>query len=269
MNNFYRITRKVLHLVRCPYYIRALTRGTAAAIEHEPILKQLGAGIIDDVVDIGANIGQFSLVCRKRLPQAKIFAFEPLLEPARRFKAVFRGDQRTKIFQVAVGPVSQKIEMYISKSIDSSSLLPIGDAQSKIFPGTELSHKEVVYVEPLTSYISNNMLSKYSLLKIDVQGYELEVLRGCQELLNLFVAVYVECSFIRLYQGQPLAYEVISWLDLQGFSLECIGAVTYHKNGLSIQGDFLFLRKGFGSNFMSSLSNSKMVVSKSKNSSSS
>ena len=59
-----------------------LQHGVAAAIEHRRAMGQLN---VRTVVDIGANIGQFSLLCRVLYPAAQIYAFEPQDEPAQRF----------------------------------------------------------------------------------------------------------------------------------------------------------------------------------------
>ena len=85
-----------------------------------------------------------------------------------------------------------------------------------------------------------------SLLKLDVQGYELHALRGCVTLLDAFAWVYCECSFVELYAGQALADEVIAWLRAHGFAL--IGAynMAFDHDGRAVQADFLFARHGLG-----------------------
>lgn len=234
---------KAGRLLFVPLYRRGLRRGVAAAIEHTAILAFLKAREVSDVVDVGANIGQFSLLCRYWLPQAKIWAFEPLRTPAERFRAVFENDPDTRIFEAAIGATPSESDIHVSRAVDSSSLLPIGAAQSQMFPGTEESHLERVRVAPLDTFLKREVLSENSLLKIDVQGYELEVLGGCENLLDRFSAVYVECSFVELYEGQALAHEVIDWIHAKGFHLARIGWVTLGKSGMSVQGDFLFLRE--------------------------
>ncbi|MFZ1337577.1 MAG: FkbM family methyltransferase, partial [Paracoccaceae bacterium] len=83
-----------------------------------------------------------------------------------------------------------------------------------------------------------------ALLKIDVQGYEQQVLEGCETLLSRFDWVFAELSFVELYAGQTLAPEVIGWLETRGFRLDgvYVSDMSY-KNGRMIQGDFLFHRK--------------------------
>ena len=92
-------------------------------------------------------------------------------------------------------------------------------------------------IAPLDAFLKREELSDIALLKIDVQGYELEVLKGCESLLDLFDAVYVECSFVELYEGQALAYEVIDWMHERSFCLAGMGSMSYGKQGISVQGD--------------------------------
>jgi FkbM family methyltransferase len=234
---------KASRLARAPLYRHGLRNGVGAAIEHEAILSFLTGHKICDVIDVGANCGQFSLVCRHSLLQANIFAFEPLRQPAEKFRRIFARDPRTRLIQSAIGAELCELEMHVSEAVDSSSLLPIGVAQRQIFPGTEESHRERVRVGPLDSFVKPDDLSEGSLLKIDVQGYELQVLNGCESLLDKFVAVYVECSFVELYESQALAYQVIDWLQKRDFYLARIGLLTFDNAGLSVQADILFLRQ--------------------------
>jgi len=79
-------------------------------------------------------------------------------------------------------------------------------------------------------------------LKLDVQGFELEALRGCEDLLDRFACVYAECSFVEMYAGQALADEVIAWLRDRGFRLRGVHNMVYDRGGRAIQADFLFTR---------------------------
>jgi hypothetical protein len=79
------------------------------------------------------------------------------------------------------------------------------------------------------------------LLKIDVQGFELEVLRGGVATLPRVAEVYVECSFFELYEGQALADEVIAFLLASGLRLAGVFNLVRHRNE-AIQADLLFRR---------------------------
>ena len=214
-----------------------LRYGVAAAIEHDFFFRSYD---FETVVDIGANTGQFSLVMKKNFPTASILAFEPLRQPFLTYSKIFEGDSYVKIFNSAIAPKTGVAEINLSKSCDSSSLLEISDLQDEIFPGTNAIGSENISMGPLDSFVSKEQIKGASLLKLDVQGFELEVLRGCNGLLGLFDMVYCECSFFELYVGQALAPVIIEFMRVEGFVLQGFNNVQYDDKGSTIQADFIF-----------------------------
>lgn len=210
----------------------------AAGVEHIPVLFALDT--CHTVVDIGANRGQFALVARHCLPQARIFSFEPLPEPAAKFRTVFSDDPSVTLYQSAIGPVRGEATIHVSARDDSSSLLPITAMQNTLFPGTGEAGTATISVGPLADHLPPEAIEPPALLKLDVQGFELQALQGCDELLECFSHVYVECSFVELYAGQALADEVIAWLRERGFGLRGVYNVAHDRQGRAIQADFLF-----------------------------
>lgn len=231
---------KALRLLPHPGYRRPLLLGVGAAIEHEPVLIYLNGQGVRRVVDIGANVGQFALAARRCIPDVRIDSFEPLAGPASTFRQVFAGDSRVTLHACAVGPAAASAAMHVSAAHDSSSLLPIRARQEKIFPGTAEVGRETVRVATLDTEIAPPDPAERALLKIDVQGYELPALRGCESLLDRFYALYVEASFVELYEGQGLAHEVIDFLHARGFALAGIFNTAYAADGTAVQGDLLF-----------------------------
>jgi FkbM family methyltransferase len=230
--------RKLAKVLANSGYRSSLRRaGVAAAVEHEALLKTLNFATI---VDIGANRGQFALVARRCFPSARIIAFEPLAGPAKRFRAAIAGDPLITLYQVAIGATNGAATMHVAAEDDSSSLLPITELQQSLFAGTREVTTEAIHVERLTPRIKEDDLKQPALLKIDVQGYELPVLQGCEALLGRFSHVYVECSFVELYAGQALAPEVIRFLDERGFRLNGVYNIQYGPGGRAIQADMLF-----------------------------
>jgi FkbM family methyltransferase len=232
---------KLLAAVRHRRFRKALRYGVAPAIEHNALLRSLPP--LGSIVDVGANGGQFSLVARRLHPSAQIIAFEPLPAAVRRYSRVFEGDQRVVLHRVAVGKTSEEADFHVSASDDSSSLLPITALQESTFPGTEQRGVERVSVLPLNEVLDSSQLTPPALLKIDVQGTELNVLLGVGELLGLLDYVLVEASFVELYSGQALAHEVIAHLAERGFVLGGIYNPTTDAEGRSVQADFFFTRR--------------------------
>ncbi len=199
--------------------------------------------IIDFIVDVGANRGQFALISRKTFPQAKIHSFEPLEEPAQIFKKIFSNDRDVTLYPFAIGREKTTATIHITRDDDSSSLLPITKTQSSMFPVATEKETRQVTVLPLSQALGATSIPLASLLKIDVQGFELEVLKGCEDLLNKYSHLYIECSFIEVYEGQALAHQIIAWLEQRNFILNGIYNMDYEKKGRAIQGDFLFTHK--------------------------
>jgi hypothetical protein len=121
-------------------------------------------------------------------------------------------------------------------------MLPIAQNHVDIYPNTQEVGTCEVTIKPLTEILESDDFLDNALLKIDVQGYELEVLKGCEALLELFDYLYIECSFIELYKGQPFAHDVITYLAPRRFNLRSIYNIDYSKNGLAVQADFYFQR---------------------------
>ena len=211
--------------------------GVFASAEHIKILKDKN---LKTIVDIGANKGQFSLICLSINPEIKIYSFEPLKEPAKKYRKLFSNAKNVKFYNFAIGEYEETKMMNVSAKADSSSFLTIGQIQIEKFPGTECIDQLQVDVVPLNKFIKINDINSPALLKIDVQGFELNVLKGCLDLLSSFEWIYCECSFIELYDEQTLASEIIEWLYKNNFKLAGIYNTHYDRKGLAIQSDFLF-----------------------------
>ena len=235
--------KKLFNIIQDRYYRNVLVKEhVAAGLEHEQVLKNLHGEKFRTIIDIGANRGQFGLLARRHYPGSMIFSFEPLKEPAEIFRRIFTGDSRTTLYEFAIGPEEINRTIHVSKKDDSSSLLPISILQNELYPGTFEIETRPINQKTLDAILSISDIQERALLKIDVQGYEKQVLEGCKSLLPLFSYVYVECSFFELYIGQALAHEIISYLSNDGFILSGVYNLDKDKNGISIQGDFLFTR---------------------------
>jgi FkbM family methyltransferase len=207
-----------------------------AATEHQYVFKHK----FQTIVDVGANKGQFSLASRFYSPHAFIYAFEPLANPASVYKRLFLDDPKVVFFNNAIGPENATTEIHVSGRDDSSSLLPITNLQSDVFPGTEEVSIASISVSTLDSNLNIKNITSPSLLKLDVQGFELQALRGCESLLRNFDVVYCECSFLELYSGQSFASDIIRWLDERGFRFVGFYNPSFDSSGRAIQADFLF-----------------------------
>jgi len=233
--------RKLLRIMRVRVWWATLCRyRVAAGVEHATVLHNIGQ--LGFIVDVGANRGQFVLVARRCFPAAQIISFEPLSAPAGIFREIFANDQKVVLHEAAIGPEAGEAIIHLSERDDSSSLLPITTRQNMLFPGTAEVGVATIKVVRLSDYVSRENITVPALLKLDVQGFELQALVGCEDVLEYFSWVYVECSFVELYAGQATADAVIAWLRERGFVLVGVYHMSYEEKGGAVQADFLFRR---------------------------
>ena len=230
--------QKVLYALFHPTTWRGALHGVFASVEHRAALAGLS---FDRVFDVGANRGQFCLLMRSQYPLVPVVSFEPLPDEAKVFRAVHIGDSLVRLETVALGEASGSATMHVSHRADCSSLLPIGDLQSQIFPRTGEVGALSVRVERLDALSSLRGDATNMLLKLDVQGFELSVLKGAIGILGQCRYVYCECSEVALYVGQAMFHEVQEFLAEHGFRLagrynDCV------HGGKLIQADYLFAR---------------------------
>jgi FkbM family methyltransferase len=205
----------------------------AASVEHHALMKSIRPATL---IDVGANVGQFSLLIRTLHPEAYIHAFEPLSRPSGRFARLFKGDERTTLHRCAIGPLSGSTTMHVTGEDDGSSLLV--PAAAKTVGVEQVAVRRLDEVLNATDGIARPVL-----LKLDTQGFELPALHSCGLLLDKVDFVYVEVSFMEHYLGQALADEVVQYLFGRGFSLTAVNDPAFDEAGRCMQADFLFSRR--------------------------
>lgn len=227
--------RKLRRLAGHLDYWRAIRRGVMPATEHQDSGLTCNASTI---FDVGASRGQFALFARRRWPSASIICFEPIPEASAKLAAVL--GKSVTLHRIALGSEKGTDTLNLSKSDDSSSILPIG-RQATEFPNTRAVGGITVDVGALGEYLDAEA-RRPVVLKIDVQGYELEVLRGAGEGLQHVDEILCECSFVQLYDGQPVAADIVCHLRDRGFHLAHVSGITTADSGEQLQADFLFRR---------------------------
>lgn len=213
-------------------------KGVVPSVEHMPVPFNLA---YKTVIDVGASYGQFASFAAYRFGDARIVSFEPLDDARATIERNLGSRVETRQWALSSRP--GRAAFHVATSNDSSSLLSPSELQVQEFPGSESAAETTVDVRTLAEEFTASEIASPSLLKIDVQGAELDVLRGARDLLGAFDDVFVECSFMELYEDQALAGEVIAFMTDHGYRIASItGAATTQAREL-LQADVLFRRR--------------------------
>lgn len=209
----------------------------AGATEHFQVIKACKFNVL---FDIGSNKGQFALVTRNLKPDIHLYCFEPQLVAFKTLNRIFANQHGFISFNKGLGSVECRRKILTAKSDDSSSYLQPSEKQillSQSSSITSTQETEITVLDRFTHFID----PKDSVfIKIDVQGFEYEVLVGGHNFLNHVQYVYCECSFIELYLGQKLFSDIHFLLSQYGFIVKDILNKTYNSEGELAQADILF-----------------------------
>ncbi|MFA6540364.1 MAG: FkbM family methyltransferase [Bacteroidota bacterium] len=199
---------------------------------------------INTIVDIGANNGQFADFIHQVMPGVSIYSFEPLAMPFEQLVELSKTIHTLHCFNYAIGATNGEVEINENDFSASSSILPMGDLHVSSFPFTKNSIVKAIPIRTLDSFIPEIHPVKSILLKIDVQGFELEVLKGAEKFVNMVDVIIVETSFFELYKTQPLFRDIYEYLLKKGFSY-CgnFDQINSASTGEVLQADAIFIRQ--------------------------
>jgi FkbM family methyltransferase len=172
------------------------------------------------IFDVGANVGQSIDFFRSVFAQAKIYAFEPSSACFAQLAARFC-DPSIELRQCALGASPGTCELEVYEFSVLNSVLPMDRTPTNRFHDRRPIGTETVPLLTLDGVMAERAVSHIDLLKVDTQGYDLQVLRGAEELLaeKRVSLVQVELNFLPMYSGQARAHEVADHLHDRGFWL--------------------------------------------------
>lgn len=182
-----------------------------------PSLLQHG---ITDVLDVGANAGQFGIELRRAKLRGRIVSIEPLADAYRALAARAAHDPNWTVERAAVSDQPGTVTINVAGNSASSSVLPMTDRHTSAAPQSRYVATEQVEATTVDDLVDRHGLDPArTLLKIDVQGYESFVLAGAVKTLGQFGAVRTEMSLVPLYEGQALMPELMAQLTEAGLEL--------------------------------------------------
>jgi FkbM family methyltransferase len=212
---------------------------------EEGILRNLLARVQPSaVLDVGANIGQYARKVRAAGYQGTIISFEALESAHRALTQNARSDPAWKIAPCGVlGGHAGMVDINVASNSASSSVLPLtsllrGAAPQAAYVGKQSS--PCMRLDAYDGFPPSGLLY----LKIDTQGFELEVLRGASALLPRIGAIQLELSLVALYEGAPVMTDMILYLEERGFELFQIApGFRDERDGRLLQAEGFFVQR--------------------------
>ena len=197
------------------------------------------------IFDVGANKGQSIKFFKSVYPNSFIHSFEPIEEEIKILKNLYNSDDNIILNNVAIGDKKErkKFNFNIISShssfnsvIQNTTWIKRRSNKAKIKPEHYTLETRDVDIIKLDDYASTNNIKKIDILKIDTQGYEDKVLKGCTELLktNSIKVIKLELIFSEIYENPLNIYDVEKHLIPNGYKLFAIS-----KNG-NLYSDYIF-----------------------------
>ncbi len=208
---------------------------------------------VDLVIDVGANTGQYAGALRRRGYTGHIASFEPVPAFAAEVEKRSAHDDRWTIHQLALGSTEGTVPIHVQRTF--SSLLPTSDYGKQRFTTLrELSGTEQVEVpvRRLDTLLDELLEPVRALgrpdpriyLKMDTQGFDLEVFRGLGERVRDVVALQSEVALLLIYEHMPRMSEALATYESAGFEISGLYPVTREPDGRVIEYDCVMVRAG-------------------------
>jgi FkbM family methyltransferase len=199
------------------------------------------------VFDVGAHWGESLEELAPIFPAATIHCFEPFPASFERLRRQAVSHPRTELNQCAVGAVDGEVTLHVNRGTDfNSALAPAPELeQLAVQLGGDATPVEEVTVPLLSldSYCAQRAVQRVDFLKIDTQGFDLEVLKGCEEMLSdkRVGAIFCEVLFTPHYEQQPYFEDITAFLRGRDYRLVDLYTGARADNRSLIFGNALFV----------------------------
>lgn len=195
------------------------------------------------IFDIGANRGDISAKYQQLYKKATIHAFEPFPDT---YKILYENSKITGCISNNLALDEQPGEkcLYINKSVDTNSFLESSRIGASSDEYCRTVDKLVVQTTSIDVYCLKNKIATIDIMKLDVQGAELMVLKGSKFMLEQkrIKLIYTEVYFKQQYKDQPLFSDLEVFLREYGYILVDLYNLYYNANQI-LWGDAIFIEK--------------------------
>ena len=195
---------------------------------------------IKTLYDIGANAGTWTQLAKTILPGAEVHAFEPVPQYQEQFGLNTKDLKGVQLHRVATGEQTKTEQFNIAGH--SSSFYEVSETLTSMFPSEKKTAELTVQMVKLDEYVSKENIPWPDVMKLDIEGYELQALSGAEQCMAHARYIIMEVSFIERHIGQPLFHDVINFMAKHNYFL-CAFPVRMHLASRISMTDVLFERR--------------------------
>jgi len=217
------------------FHHRLMHSALALDSAAESLQSLADAGMVfRHAVDVGAARGEWTQAMLTRLPKCHFTMIEPLAENLAYLDVVqVKSGGRADYRHEAVGRQSGTLVLNVHSDQTSSFASEWGGTIRE------------VPVQRLDDRLADGSIPAIDLIKLDVQGAELDVLAGAEKTLAACQAVQMEISFRRVYKGAPLAHEIVAYMADKGFRVfDICDTIKRREDRALLQADLVLAREG-------------------------
>ena len=204
---------------------------------------------INCVLDVGGNMGQYGLVLRSIGYTGHIVSFEPVSTAFRTLRGIASHDPKWTAHQWALGAETTRATIHVTRGTAFSSILaPTAYSVRRFHASAPVESEETVAVHRLDEVLPSvigHIERPRLFLKIDTQGYDLQVFAGAGGAVESMLGLQSEVAVIPLYEGAPTMLEALPTYQASGFDLSGLFPVTRDPDTASVlEYDCLMVRRG-------------------------
>ena len=212
---------------------------------HQHVVTILKLYRIDCVIDVGANHGQYARRLRGAGYRGHIVSFEPVAETFARLSASAAGDPKWSVHRCALGREEAVATMHVVPGTLSSVLEPtaFGYDRYRQFHDATTEDVPVRRLDAMLDEVTAGLRAPRLYLKLDTQGYDLEVFAGLGERAREFAGLQSEVAVMQIYEGMPMMPEAIATYTAAGFEISALYPVSRQsRTGRVVEFDCVMVR---------------------------